>query len=168
MYKDQLLIPSKALAEQMAEEWDKQPATMDIKQLHLNNMFAKATRSLNDHALVITMQDEAQSILENDNLCYVEPISILEDEFKSKLREAQLKQLKIIKAILSKEFGVNLRVFETILDQVQDKSVKKAKQVFDALDPIAMTCAYQVSQSTKSSAISLSLLHGKISVEEAV
>jgi len=59
-------------------------------------------------------------------------------------------------------------VFETILDQVQDKSVKKAKQVFDALDPIAMTCAYQVSQSTKSSAISLSLLHGKISVEEAV
>jgi len=51
-------------------------------------MFAKATRSLNDHALVITMQDEAQSILENDNLCYVEPISILEDEFKSKLREA--------------------------------------------------------------------------------
>ena len=89
MYKDKLLLPTKALAEALAEEWASQPATLDIRKLYYNNMMAKAMRAKQDPALVINMQDEVQTTLENDQICFVEPApnSIL-DDFKHNLREA--------------------------------------------------------------------------------
>jgi len=52
-------------------------------------MMAKAMRAKQDPALVINMQDEVQTTLENDQICFVEPApnSIL-DDFKHNLREA--------------------------------------------------------------------------------
>ena len=51
MYKDPLLIPTKAMAVALAEEWDMQQDGIELKSLHLNNFLAKCIRAANDDAL---------------------------------------------------------------------------------------------------------------------
>ena len=45
VYKDNLLIPSRALAVAIAEEWEMQGERIDLKDLKLNHMLAKAVRA---------------------------------------------------------------------------------------------------------------------------
>lgn len=66
MYKDDLFIPSKALAIALAEEWDAQLHTIDLRAMHLNNMVAKGVRSVHDESLNVYMLKEANKIFEND------------------------------------------------------------------------------------------------------
>ena len=58
MYKDELFIPSRCLAVAMAEEWENQQEYLDVNNLHLNNMFAKGTRSHHDLQLQDYMVEE--------------------------------------------------------------------------------------------------------------
>ena len=55
MYKDDLFIPSRALAVALAEEWESQGEFLDIRQLHINNMMAKGVRSMHDPSLLSYM-----------------------------------------------------------------------------------------------------------------
>lgn len=78
MYKDSLLIPSKAMAVALAEEWDSQQENISLKSLHLvstfrktkkcwqNNFLAKCVRAANDDSLQNYMREELYTILEND------------------------------------------------------------------------------------------------------
>ena len=70
MYKDDLLIPSRSLAVALAEEWESQGETIDIKSLHLNQMIAKAWRAGLDKELASDMRKKIFQILENDQICY--------------------------------------------------------------------------------------------------
>lgn len=72
IYKDAMAIPSRALAVALAEEWESQQEKIDLKSLHLNQMFARAIRATHDPSLAIHMQTEVQRILENDQICYRE------------------------------------------------------------------------------------------------
>ena len=69
---------------------------------------------------------------------------------------------------MSDEFGIKLNIFENLSNFELDKSVLKAKQIVQDLDPVALTCLYQMAISAKSTAIALCTLHGKLSIEEAV
>lgn len=66
LYKDLMPIPSRALAVALAEEWDSQHEKIDLKSLHLNQMFARATRATHDPELLSHMLGDVQRILEND------------------------------------------------------------------------------------------------------
>ena len=46
MYKDNLLIPSRALAVALAEEWEAQKDFLDLKSLHLVSIITSCTNSL--------------------------------------------------------------------------------------------------------------------------
>ena len=48
LYKDDLLIPSLPLAMAVAEEWDSQIDTIDMRRMNINQMLAKGFRSIND------------------------------------------------------------------------------------------------------------------------
>lgn len=63
---------------------------------------------------------------------------------------------------MKEEFGIQLTVFESFYNVDLDKSILKAKQIFNDLDPIALTCLYQMAISSKSAAIALCALHGKL------
>ena len=52
MYKDELFIPSRSLAVALAEEWQSQGDTIDLKEFHLNTMYAKGVRTIHDITLV--------------------------------------------------------------------------------------------------------------------
>lgn len=44
MYKDPLYIPSRALAVAVAEEWEHQLETIDMRTMHINTMLAKSVK----------------------------------------------------------------------------------------------------------------------------
>ena len=48
LYKDDLFLPSKALAVAVAEEWDSQRETINLKSLHLHNFLGKCYRVIYD------------------------------------------------------------------------------------------------------------------------
>ena len=52
MYKDDLFVPSRALAVALAEEWASQGDTIDLRDFHLNNMLAKGIRAAHDLSLI--------------------------------------------------------------------------------------------------------------------
>ena len=56
LYKDDFLIPSRALAVSIAEEWDMQEERVDLKTLKLNQMLAKAVRTIHDPTLITFMR----------------------------------------------------------------------------------------------------------------
>lgn len=115
------------------------------------------------------MQGELQKILENDQICFLEPVEGAgSEEYKSKLREQQIKHIEKVFAIMNEEFGIKLNIFESLYSVDLDKSILKAKQIVQDLDPIALTCLYQMAISAKSTAIALCALHGKLTIEEAV
>ena len=66
MYKEELYIPSRALAVALAQEWDSQNEVIDLRQFHLNYVVAKAVHLTHDPTLETNMQAELQRILEND------------------------------------------------------------------------------------------------------
>lgn len=66
MYKDELFIPSRALAVALAQEWDSQHEVIDLRQFHLNYVVAKCVHLTHDLSLVANMQAELLRILEND------------------------------------------------------------------------------------------------------
>jgi chaperone required for assembly of F1-ATPase len=51
MYKDPLYIPSRMLAVAMAEEWEQQLDTIDMRTMHLNTMMSKAVKCRLDPTL---------------------------------------------------------------------------------------------------------------------
>ena len=73
MYKEDLLIQSRALAVALATEWEAQVETIDMREMYLNNMMAKAITTLYDPSTKNYMLREAEKIFENDNLCFTEP-----------------------------------------------------------------------------------------------
>jgi len=76
-FKDPLMIPSRPLAIALAEEWDRQLATIDMRTMHLNTMVAKAIRSRFDDEFYLSKykKKEIIKILNNDQLCFIEPES---------------------------------------------------------------------------------------------
>lgn len=90
------------------------------------------------------------------------------EEYKNKLREEQTKHIEKVFGIMNEEFGIKLNIFESLYSVDLDKSILKAKQIVQELDPISLTCLFQMAISAKSTAIALCALHGKLTIEEAV
>ena len=130
MYKDDLFIPSRALAVALAEEWESQTDVIDLRDFHMNNMLAKGVRAAHDLSLIQHMQSELQKILENDQICFLEPEEGAgSQEYKSKLRQEQNKHIEKVFGIMHDEFGIKLNIFESLYNFDVDKSVLKAKQI---------------------------------------
>ena len=72
MYKDKLIISSRALAVALCEEWEAQEERFDLKTLFLNQMIAKAVRAANDPTLASYFLEQIQVTLENDQICFRE------------------------------------------------------------------------------------------------
>lgn len=66
MYKDDLFIPTKALAVALAEEWDAQKDSINLKSLHLHNFLGKCVRVQEDSDISDHMKEELSALLEND------------------------------------------------------------------------------------------------------
>ena len=141
MYKEDMLIPNRALAVALAEEWDAQLDTIDMRAMHLNTMVAKGVRVIHDHPLQDYMRKEATKIFENDTLSFVET-NYDGNEYKSNLRSRQIDIIGSIADKLSSEFGITLKQFESIVDCQEPSEVAKLKAVVADFDPLALNSFY--------------------------
>ena len=66
LYKDPLYIPSRALALAVAEEWEHQQDTIDMRTMHVNTMLAKSVKVKVDPSLEVYMTKEIIKVLGND------------------------------------------------------------------------------------------------------
>jgi len=103
LYKDDLCIPSRALAVAIAEEWDMQGEKIDLKTLKINQMIAKAIRSFHDPTLVTWMRTEIQNILENDQACQQDDLSA-QNEYKQKLAQKQKELYSPLLEFMNEQF----------------------------------------------------------------
>ena len=85
IYKDALYLPSRALAVAIAEEWEQQLETIDMRTMHLNSMMSKAVKARLDPSLNAYMKKEILKVISNDQICFVEGES--QNEYKAKLRQ---------------------------------------------------------------------------------
>jgi chaperone required for assembly of F1-ATPase len=74
-----MLLPSRALAVSVAEEWEKQHKTVNLKSMHMTQTLTKAIRVQEDPGLASYMKEEIETILENDQICYREDPSTQND-----------------------------------------------------------------------------------------
>ena len=72
IYKDDLFLPTKALAVAIAEEWDSQVEQINLNDLYLNNLLCKAIRAEFDPEIQSYMRNEIALIFGNDEICYRE------------------------------------------------------------------------------------------------
>ena len=71
--------------------------------------------------------------------------------------------------MLKDHFGITLKIFHDIQLEPQDPSFNKITSILENLDPYTLTALYTVAQSSKSTAIALSLiLRDDLEVQEAV
>ena len=115
LYKDDMMIPSYALALAIADEWEAQLDTIDLRLMHVNNMVAKSFKMFHDETLEAYKKKEILKIIENDNICHVEP----EDPFNANnyrinLRKAQFEKTQLIFDSMKSNFDINLKRFELI------------------------------------------------------
>ena len=75
IYKDDLLIASKPLAESLAREWDSQNNEFNPQSLKLNTLISKSIRSEQDQHLKVYLQEEILSILDSDQISFIQPDS---------------------------------------------------------------------------------------------
>lgn len=157
MYKDPLIIPSKAMAVALAEEWEMQNESIELKSLHLNNFLAKCIRAANDDALQNYMREELYTILENDQICFRESEQA-ENQYKVGLALAQKEHTTKVFDIMEREFGVKLKVYYDINVDPQHSSVSKVVPLLRTVDNYVLFSLYTVAQQAKSTAIALSFL----------
>ena len=165
--KEDLLIPSRALAVAIAEEWDSQGETMDITTLHLYNMMTKAVAAQNNSDLLGHMKRECSRILENDEICYQEDPNS-KNEFKKDLALQQIDKYGVLLDYLKQEFDVHLKVWTHVSIEQQDKSCKLIEPRLDALDPFVLNSIYQVALNSKSTALALAFIVGGKSLKQQI
>eukprot|EP00347_Sterkiella_histriomuscorum_P002958 403366146 len=169
MFKDNLFIPTKALAIALAEEWEGQKESINLKSLHLNNFMAKTIRSQNDPIIQDYMKEELTAILENDQICFRESEEDAENDYKKGLAKTQKAHTDRIFEILEREFGIKLKIFHSIQIDAQDSSVQKLQPILQNCDPYVLSSLYSISQSSKSTAIALAfILRSELNIHDAV
>jgi chaperone required for assembly of F1-ATPase len=89
LYKDALYFPSRALAVAVAQEWEHQQETIDMRTMYLNTMMSKAVKVRLDDSLSKYMRKEILKVIRNDQICFVEAESL--NNYKTRLRDHQLK-----------------------------------------------------------------------------
>jgi len=66
LYKDDMVLPSYPLAVAVAEEWDANLHTIDLRIMHTNTMLSKGFRVFMDEWIVNHMKDEIIKVFGND------------------------------------------------------------------------------------------------------
>jgi len=62
---------------------------------------------------------------------------------------------------MRERFNVNLKIWNNLMLDAQDKSIKNIKPLIESLDPIALNSIYQISSVAKSTALALAMFYAE-------
>ena len=157
--KSILSLPTRLLAEAIAEEWDAQLETIDIAKMPLAG-FANAT--LDRVALGrVDFVLEITSYAETDLLCYRadEPVALVE-------RQEEIWQPHL--DWLAREKGVRLETTSGIVHvRQEEKELKKVRAIVDDRDNFALTALHAMTTRSGSVVLALAVADGDLNAEEA-
>lgn len=109
-YKDQMALPSKALAIALAEEWESQGDTINLKGMTLNQMYAKGVRASFEPGLLNYKREQLYRILQNDQICYRnDPES--QNDYQRQLAIVQRDTTQPVFEFLKAKFDIRLEVW---------------------------------------------------------
>lgn len=150
--KNLLQVPKKALAEAMAEEWEKQKKIVNAAAMPLNRL---ANTAIDRTAPRFDeVAHEALNFALHDLVCY------RADEPRD-LAKAEAKAWDSYLDWLKKAYGAELKVTSGIGSIPQDpRTVKVLKDVLEALDPFTLTGLHNATTLTGSLVLGLALLGG--------
>ena len=156
--KQDLLVPAKALAEAIAEEWAGQDEVIDLETM----IFTKLANTALDRVVPRRQEivDELLGFAGSDLLCYraTEPAALIEREdiawgpFLAWLKESH---------------DVEMSVASGILHVAQEPgALEKFGSLYESLDGFALTSAHNLTTLTGSAILALALLKEKSTPEQ--
>ena len=106
-------------------------------------MVAKAIRSnrVDDEGYLENFKKkEIAKILNNDQLCFIEPPS--NNSYQEHLRKIQIASNQGIIDKINTKYGLNLVLFKTIFDEQEKTDISKIKEMVNSLDYLSRNSLY--------------------------
>ncbi len=155
--KKPLGAPQKALAEALAEEWDAQSPVIDRDAMPLTRLVSTAIdRVAVDREAVI---EGLMSYVDADLLCY-------RASYPTELKARQDRAWQPVLDWLRDAFAADLAVGEGVMPVSQSpKAVKALRAAIEELSDEQLTAFQACAASTKSLALSMALIHSRLSSE---
>ena len=154
-----LVLPTKALAEAIAAEWQAQGASIDPHSMPLTKL-ANSTLDavIGQEGLV---RAEMTAFAGNDLLCY-------RAESPERLRQLQHERWDPLLTWVTERFGARLHSTNGIMPVKQaEECVARLGAAVDALDPFALAAGHVMTTLMGSAVLALAHLDGRLSAQEA-
>lgn len=154
-----LALPTQALAEAVAAEWEAQEGEVKPLTMPLTRLAATAIDRLPQHRAAFI--DEIVAYLGNDLLCY-------RAEGPADLVQRQSQAWDPWLAWARTAYGIALETSAGVLHRLQpESSTAAARAVLEAQSPAALAAAHVLTTATGSAVLALALLAGAIEAEAA-
>lgn len=154
-----LIIPYKALALMLAQEWDSQPEDIDLKKMPVTD-FVTGLNSLDEEARKKLISDSI-NFISTDVLFY-------RAEYPSALVARQNGSWDKILAWAGNLFGISFQITTSITPLNQpEKTVSAIVRQIESLDNFQLLCFYKFSSLTTSVLLGLAVIKGFLSAQDA-
>lgn len=155
----ELAVPSRSLAEAVADEWRRQETTIVPGSMPLTRLLNSAIDGVADRA-----PEVRAAILEyasSDLLCYFAASP-------QELIERQSRRWGAIHAWIKQAFGVELSLAFGVMPVVQDeRMLAQLDAAFGSPTPLELAALHVITATTGAALLSLAVLHGHVSPAEA-
>lgn len=156
--KAALLIPTKALADHIAAEWDAQTDKIKPKEMHLTQLANTAidrVEARRDEILA-----ELTSYAGTDLICYY-------SDYPEALVEKQKALWAPFHAFLADQFGVTFQTTAGVMHVAQDDAVlAKLRAHIEGLDSFRLTALHAFTTGLGSFTMGLKLVHGQATLDQ--
>jgi chaperone required for assembly of F1-ATPase len=154
-----LTLPTQALAEAIAAEWQAQGASIDPRTMPLTKLANSTLDGVAGRADAV--RDEIVAYAGNDLLCY-------RAECPEKLRQIQHDRWDPLLTWVTQHFGARLHTTTGVMPVKQaEECLGRLRVAIDALDPFALAACHVMTTLTGSVVLALAVIHGRLTTDEA-
>jgi chaperone required for assembly of F1-ATPase len=154
-----LVLPSRPLAEAIAEEWRRQGSEIDIATMPLTKLANTALDAVAANAEVVA--EDVLSFAQRDLICY-------RADRPDSLCERQRLTWDPLLEWVDEHYGAPLLVTEGVMPVEQpDGSVAALRTACRCLDPFGLTALHVMTSLTGSAVLTLAHIGGRLSLEES-
>ena len=154
-----LLLPTQALAEAVAAEWEAQRASVDPRTMPLTKLANTTLDGVVGHEAAV--RAEIVAYAGNDLLCY-------RAERPERLAQLQHEQWDPLLSWATEQFGARLHTTTGVMPVRQSEDcVSHLREAVAALDAFALASTHVMTTLTGSAVLALAYIHGRLTVEEA-
>ncbi len=154
-----LVLPTKALAQAIAAEWEGQGTSIDPRTMPLTKLANSTLDGVIGREEAV--RAEMVAYAGNDLLCY-------RAEHPERLVELQHERWDPLLIWATEHFGARLHATAGIMPVAQaEECMTRLREAVEALDPFALAAGHVMTTLTGSAVLALALIHGHLTLDEA-